>query len=70
MFVVSLTYGQEIQNLNIRCVQISMSAEVNLEQGKILANITSILLLLNDADNIKCSRSNVKYVTQVFGKSK
>ena len=43
----------------------ALSAEDNLEQGKILANTTSILLLLNDADNIKCSRSNVKYVTQV-----
>ena len=43
----------------------ALSTEDSFEQGKILANTRSILLLLNDADNIKCSRSNVKYVTQV-----
>ena len=43
----------------------ALSTEDSFEQGKILANTRSILLLLNDADNIKCSRSNVKHVTQV-----
>ena len=40
----------------------------NLEHEKVVANTTFMLLLLlsfNDATNIKCSRSNGKYVIQV-----
>ena len=46
----------------------ALLAADNLEHGKVVANTTFMLLLLlalNDADNIKCSRSNVKYVNQV-----
>ena len=46
----------------------ALLAADNLEHGKVVANTTFMLLLLlalNDADNIKCSRSNVKYVIQV-----
>ena len=68
-------YGQNYQLLcmlemsikRIHCMvaKWALSAEDNFEQGKILANTTSILLLLNDADDIEYSRSNVNYVTQV-----
>ena len=46
----------------------ALLAADNLEHGKFVANTTFMLLLLlalNDADNIKCSRSNGKYVIQV-----